>query len=238
LTGLMRRALLVLCLFQAAQGAPLWASEIVAAQYTDPTDRYAHGILGDAIEWGALELTLADGTQIVHRLPLTHVFEDTAPRLADLDLDGAPEVVVVETDMSLGARLAIYTTTGVHAATPYIGRTHRWLAPLGASDLDGDGTIELAYIDRPHLAKTLRIWRYEGGQLIPVADKSGLTNHRIGEADIAGGIRDCGQGPEIITADSGWSRLMASRLGDGKITTRDIGPHRGRASFDDALTCK
>ena len=46
--------------------------------------------------------------------------------------------------MTQGARLAIYDETGLVSATPYIGRSNRWLAPLGAGDLDGDGNIELA----------------------------------------------------------------------------------------------
>ena len=233
----MQPLAVVLALALAAS-APATAQQIVAADYSEPTDRYGHGILGDAIEWGALDLTLSDGTRVTLRLPQTRVFEDTAPRLADLDGDGAAEVVVVETDMAQGASLAVYGSAGKIAATPYIGRSNRWLAPLGSADLDGDGHVELAYIDRPHLAKTLRIWRYRDGQLTHVADLAGLTNHRIGERDIAGGIRDCGQGPEIITADAGWSRLIASQLGaGGGITSRDIGPHEGRASFATALGC-
>jgi len=233
----MHRLAFVLAMALGA-GAPAAAQQIVAADYSEPTDRYGHGILGDAIEWGALDLTLSDGTRVTLRLPQTRVFEDTAPRLADLDGDGAAEVVVVETDMALGASLAVYGPAGKIAATPYIGRSNRWLAPLGSADLDGDGHVELAYIDRPHLAKTLRIWRYRDGRLTHVADLAGLTNHRIGERDIAGGIRDCGQGPEIITADAGWSRLIASQLGaSGGITSRDIGPHEDRASFTAALGC-
>lgn len=125
--------------------------------------------------------------------------------------------------------------------TPFIGTRYRWLAPLGAADLDGDGTVELAYIDRPHLARVLRIWRYENGTLTPLAEHPGLTNHRIGEDYISGGIRRgiryCGETPEIITANADWTRLIASTLSNGKIKTRDIDPHTGPASFAAALAC-
>jgi hypothetical protein len=224
-----------LCL--AGTGAAT-SQTVVAATYDEPTTRYGHAVLGDAVEWGALVLTLSDGTRRRLRLPETRVFEDTAPRLADLDGDGAPEVIVVESDIALGARLSVYGADGLIAATPHIGRTHRWLAPLGAADLDGDGRVEIAYIDRPHLARTLRVWRFEDGALRPVADLAGLTNHRIGETDIAGGIRDCGQGPEIVAADAGWTRLMAVTLVAGVLAARDIGPHRDRASFAAALACR
>ena len=213
------------------------ADTILSAEYAAPTDRYAHGILGDAIEWGELRLTTDSGTR-VFTLPRDRVFEDVAPRLADLDGDGTPEVIVVETLNTAGAQLAVYDATGKIAATPHIGRTNRWLSPIGAGDLDGDGQIEIAYIDRPHLAKTLRVWRFSDGQLRHVADLGGLTNHRIGEADIGGGLRNCGQGPEMITASADWTQVMATVLRDGNLTTRAIGPHRDRSSFAAALACE
>jgi hypothetical protein len=212
------------------------AETIVSAQYAAPTDRYAHGILGDAIEWGALDVTTQAGTRRF-TLSQDRVFEDVSPRLADLDNDGTPEVIVVETLATQGAQLAIYDATGKIASTPHIGRTNRWLAPIGAADLDGDGAIEIAYIDRPHLAKTLRVWRYENGTLTPVADIAGLTNHRIGEADIGGGIRDCGDGPEMITASADWTNVMATTLANGRLSTRVLGGHIDRSSFVAALAC-
>ncbi|SIT81807.1 Repeat domain-containing protein [Yoonia rosea] len=213
------------------------AETIVSADYAAPTDRYAHGILGDAIEWGALEITTDTGTR---RFVLSEdrVFEDVAPRLADVDGDGSPEVIVVETLASAGAQLAVYDETGKIAATPHIGQTNRWLAPIGIADLDGDGAVEIAYIDRPHLAKTLRVWRYRDDALVPVADLPGLTNHRIGERDIGGGLRDCGDGPEMITANADWTQVMATRLIDGQLTTRSIGVHVDRGSFATALACE
>lgn len=212
------------------------AETILSADYAAPTDRYAHGILGDAIEWGALDVTTDAGVRRI-TLPQDRVFEDTAPRLVDLDNDGTPEVVVVETQVSQGAQLAVYDASGKIAATPHIGRTNRWLAPIGAADLDGDGLIEIAYIDRPHLAKTLRVWRFENGTLAHVADLDGLTNHRIGESDIGGGIRDCGDGPEMITANADWTRVMATTLVAGQLIARELGSHVDRTSFASALAC-
>lgn len=246
LRGGARRALLALCLWPVAAGAQtVPAPLILAAEYGEPTDRYGHGVLGDDAEWGALRLTVefcagcqaSDTRAVLIRLPEARVFEDIAPRLIDLDFDDNPEVVVVETDNSLGARLAIYDAAGVVTATPFIGNSFRWLAPAGAADLDGDGVIELAYVDRPHLAKILRVWRYENRGLTEVADLPGLTNHRIGEPYISGGIRDCGAGPEIITADAGWRQVMATQLDGGRLASRPIGPFQGRKSFANALDC-
>ena len=213
-----------------------WAG-VVNATYEAPTERYGHGILGDAIEWGALRIETEDGRALRFSLPQTHVFEDVAPRLIDVDLDGDNEVVVVETFIPQGARLAIYDERGLVAATPYIGRTHRWLAPLGGADLDGDGSLELAYIDRPHLAKTLMIWRFENGTLTKVAQQDGLTNHRIGERDIAGGISTCGETPVIVMANANWTRVIGARFDGSRISTQDLGPHQNRDSFQRHLSC-
>lgn len=216
--------------------AQVASADVTAARYSEPTDRYTHGVLGDAIEYASLVMTV-DGRDVTLRLPDSHVFEDTEPRLVDIDLDGTHEVLVVETKITEGARIVIYSGAGeIVAATPYIGQTNRWYAPVGVADLDGDGRMEMAFIDRPHLAKTLRIWRYDAGDFSEIATLEGLTNHRIGETDIAGGIRDCGGGPEMILASGDWSRMMAVGL-DGDLVATDIGPHQNRASFAAAMGC-
>ncbi len=214
------------------------AADITSARYTDETTRYAHGVLGDSIEYGALELTTEEQKTVRITLPENSVFEDIYPRLFDVDGDGSREVIVVESSQTEGARLAIYDATDLRAATPYIGTRNRWLAPIGAADLDGDGHIEIAYIDRPHLAKTLRVWRFQDNALTEVATLPGLTNHRIGEDFISGGVRDCGDGPELVTADAAWRSVVATKLKGGTLQARVIGAFEGAASFDTALACE
>ncbi|WP_461425005.1 FG-GAP repeat domain-containing protein [Gymnodinialimonas sp.] len=228
-------------------------SDGTLAWYDGPTTRYAHGVLGDAVEGTRLHVytdvaITPCGDQSVE-LPSELVFEDTAPRLVDLNLDGRPEIIVVQSHQRLGAQLAIYGISddgeGLHqiAATPFIGRSNRWLAPIGAADLDSDGMIEIGYIDRPHLARTLRVWRYVPGgltgqdQLVEVAALEGLTNHRIGEPFITGGLRDCGAGPEMITANRGWSRVMATSLLDGALDARPLGAF-SQDAVSRALACQ
>lgn len=224
----------------ASVAFPAAAEDIVSARYGDPTTRYGHGILGDAVEWGALILETETGRHLRLTLPENRVFEDTAPRLADIDGDGDREVIVVETDVALGARLSVYGPDGLVASNEFIGQTNRWLAPVGvaAADLDGDGRSELAYVDRPHLAKTLRVFRLEGDRLRPVGALEGVTNHRIGETDIAGGIRDCGQGPEMIVASADWTRVLAVVFDGEHFATRTLAPHEGRATFAAAMDCR
>jgi hypothetical protein len=231
--------LAVLGLISCLWAAPVF-SDVVAAKFTAPTTRYAHGVLGDAIEYGTLEITYTNvGVAKTNTitLPVDHVFEDIAPRLADVDGDGSPEVIVVETDVRRGGALAIYDETGKRAETPHIGSSNRWLAPIGVADFNGDGRIDVAYVDRPHLAKTLRVWTFENDKLTEVANTKGLSNHRIGDDFISGGVRTCGGVPEMITADATWKRVIATRFENGKLTKTDLGPFKGKRSFKRALSC-
>ncbi len=230
-------ARVALALLAAAIALPAGAG-IRAARYDAPTPRYDHAILGDALEWGVLRMTRDDGRQITVTLPESRVFEDLAPRLADVDGDGENEVLVIETSLERGAQLAIYDETGKIAATPFLGRPYRWLAPVGVADLDGDGYPEIAYVEKPHLSKILRVWRYRNGRLVELAARAGLSNHQIGWNYIVGGIRDCGKGPEIVTADGDWRRVMATRLRDGRLIARGIGPYDGARSVRAALACR
>ncbi len=228
-------------LASAATAAPQGQARLgaYAAQFQAPTHRYGHAIMGDLPEWGRLCLT-GPATHACVTLPKTAVFEDMAPRLADLDHDGIPEVVVVESTLTQGAALVVYRldkTNLTRIATPHIGMRNRWLAPAGIGDLDGDGRVEIAYVDRPHLAKALRIWRYENGALHHVTDQPGLTNHRIGDEGIAGGLRTCDGTPEILTANADWSQIIATRLTGGRTQTRPLGRYSA-AALRRALNCR
>ncbi len=195
-----------------------------AVCFVEPVARYGHAVLGDTPEWAAL-----DGPGGRFTLPEHRVFEDLAPRLADLDGDGRNEAVVVESDTGLGARLSVYAlpeegAPQLLAATPFVGRTFRWLAPVGIADLDADGRLEIAYVETPHIGGTLRIWTLRDGALVQEYAARGFSNHRIGQDFIPGGIRDCGAGPEIVTADTEWSRVLLTRWTPRGYETGDAGP--------------
>jgi len=233
------------------------AQDIVSARYTDPTDRYPHGALGDEGEWDRLEVTvraervIGDPDAPLFRgtrdltfefvLPPSLVWEDTAPRLWDVTGDGRPEIVAVQSHQDLGARLLVLGLVDGQpdflAATEFIGTRFRWLAPVGTADLTGDGFTEIAYIDRPHLAQVLRIVSLrpedDGWALVEIAQRAGLSNHRFGAPLIEGGIADCGAGPVILTADAGFQQVMETRLVDGQLVVREIGPYAG----PDSVTC-
>jgi hypothetical protein len=236
---LARRALIAVGLWLAALAPATAQQSITAATYEGPTDRYDHGVLGDRLEWTTLLLTLADGTERRFTLPEDMVFEDLSPRLADVTGDGVAEVITVETSLRLGARLAIYTADGRLVTTEYIGQPHRWLAPVGAADFDGDGNIEVAFVDRPHLIQTLRLVRLEAGEFRQIAALRGVTNHRLGWAYIVGGVRTCTGRPEIILSTGDWlANLSVFWARDQRLDTRAEGRFTGPESLEKLLRCE
>ncbi|MHA6262655.1 FG-GAP repeat domain-containing protein [Arenibacterium sp. CAU 1754] len=253
--GLARRAVSVACLWLAVSTASVHAAPrqvcsegdgqvlVRACFETVPgAPVYGHGILGDTPEWNALTLHWADRGRAATRISQdSHIFEDIAPRIVDVTGDDLPEVVVVQSSFTEGARLAVFSADAAPhllAATPYIGRANRWLAPVGVADLDHDGKVELAYVDRPHLAKILRVWRFDGDRLVPVTTLKGLTNHWIGRPFIEGGLRKCGRDYEMITANTDWTRVISTRLVGYALVRRDIGAYSGPDSLKTALICR
>lgn len=157
---------------------------IAAAWLIAPTDRYAHAVLGDALEAGGLLVRRRTGDEVMLTLPDQQVFEDLTPRITDLDRDGRAEVLVVRSGSADGAALVLYGFVGNSlvelAATAPIGRPNRWLNPIGVGDFDGDDLDEVAYVETPHRDGTLRILDYRFGRFAEIASARGFSNHSIG----------------------------------------------------------
>ncbi|MGB3146965.1 MAG: VCBS repeat-containing protein [Paracoccaceae bacterium] len=253
--GLMALPAMARSLCIAADGAHI--RKVCLGELPDaPT--YGHAVLGDTPEWDVVTVIwgregkaaakaagkLASGSAAKGLSSLSqagHIFEDIAPRLVDLDGDGRDEIILVQSSFDSGARLIALSTKGglsLLAATDYIGRPRRWLAPLGAADLDGDGRMEIAYVETPHLGKRLKVVRLKGARLVPVAMAAGLTNHRIGDAFIQGGIALCDGQPTVITADAGWRRIIGTTLSKGTLLPRDLGPYAGPESLKPSAHCR
>ncbi|MDZ7905564.1 MAG: VCBS repeat-containing protein [Cypionkella sp.] len=224
----MRRLVAALMLMASAAGAKTVCDGPLCYTDTGGPTGYDHAILGDLPEWRALtyqgrSFAFADG-----------FFEDTAPRMVDVTGDGAPEAIVVHTRPNLGARLVVLSLPDLReiAATPHIGRHHRWLAVAGVGDFDGDGRVEIAYVDRPHLARELVFVRVQGGRLREIDRQTGLTNHRIGDEIIRSVARPCGGDLLLMSAD--WQRMMAAKIGAPAV---DLGPFAPEA-WASAQNCR
>jgi hypothetical protein len=57
------------CAVWLALCGPVAAQDITRAELAEPTARYDHAVLGDALEWGALHLWLEGGARRTIRLP-------------------------------------------------------------------------------------------------------------------------------------------------------------------------
>jgi hypothetical protein len=209
-----------------------------SAEFSLPSTAYGHAVLGPGYEWTTLTLHGDDGTRLSYRDEENLVFEDIAPRLVDLDGDGDLEAIVIESSFDAGSRLGVWGSKGRIAATPFIGRRHRWLAPIGAADLDGDGIVEIAYVETPHLGKTLKIVHLQGNRLVPVAQMAGLTNHKFGDPFMQGRISMCNGKPVILTANADWTRVIATSLVNRRLIMRDVALYRDRSSFENLTGCR
>ncbi len=156
---------------------------------SDATDRYRHGVLGDRLEASSLSVRRRD--RVITRLDAGSgaVFEDLLPRLVDLDGDGRAEIIVVKSYLDRGAALAIAGLNAdgelaILAETPPIGRPNRSLNPVGAADFDGDGAVEIAYVETPHIGGRLMIWEWRVGALVKEHDEPGFSNHAIGSTEL------------------------------------------------------
>lgn len=162
--------------------------DIAAAWLAGATDRYAHAVLGDGLEASRLMVETRAGERLRLDLPQHRVFEDLEPRLVDLDGDGRDEILVVESDASLGAALAVYGVIdgrlALRAMSPFIGRAHRWLNPVGAGDFDGDGRLDVALVATPHIGGILRLYRFDPPALTLFAEFGDVSTHRMGSTEL------------------------------------------------------
>ena len=134
----------------------------------DPTTRYNHGVLGDAIEAGGFVVERGK-KRLVYRLAPDAVFEDRRVRLADLNGDGVPEAIIVKAYLQRGAAIAVYRIGADRidplAESEAIGTRNRWLNPIGVADFAGTGKPMIAAVITPHLAGSLRLYSLSGSTL-------------------------------------------------------------------------
>ena len=215
---------------------------ILEAWLTRPTRRYDHAILGDEIEGGGLALSDRRGRRVELILPKGEVFEDRYARIIDLDGDGRDEIVTVHTYLDKGAALAIYAQRGLGKAerivrlaeSAPIGKPHRWLNPAVAADFDGDGHVEIAWVETPHIGGVLKVARLEGKgdtrTLRIIAQLAGFSNHQMGSSILQQAVTFDWDGdghPDIILPDAARKRLMAVSLKGGGLKVIDSTPIGG-----------
>jgi hypothetical protein len=221
----MRNVLVVAAL--TLMGVNAAAQDIIKADYSEPTQPYRHGVLGDDIEWASLTVVTDEGKTLTYSIPDESVFEDISPRLADIDQDGNQEAWVIRADDIDGARLEAYAVENGalvrRYAGPAIGQGFRWLNPVGVADFDGDGAFEAAYVETPHIGGILTVLKPVGRKLDIVDRLHTYSTHSIGSTrlDLAAIADIDGDGAvDIILPNQVHDKLAVVSMRAGKLIER------------------
>lgn len=188
---------------------------------TRPTDRYAHGVLGDDLEASAIDVRDAQGLVVRIEVAEHEVVEGTSAMIIGLAADTpARQLLVTISDADHGARLRVYDPDGtVVAESEPIGQGYRWLHQLGAAAIGPEGEIEVVAVRTPHLGGVVEAYRRVGDRLELVASLAGYSSHRLGSAnlDMALLAEVSGDGRlEVVVPTQDMRSLgLLTRTGDG-----------------------
>ena len=152
----------------------------VAALVGPSTDRYKHGVLGDAIEATSIVILERHSLEVIHRydLPAPFVFEDITAR--PVRIGARDQLAVVRSGPNGGAALALIglnvgkfeLSTG-----PDFGQPNRWLNPLV-------GFGEVYAIHTPHIGGILNRYTASKGSLSASKQLGGLSSHSINSRNL------------------------------------------------------
>ncbi len=136
--GAVRRVLPAARALLAVSRSGAIKRSITSARYSEPASRYVRsGLEIGTTGFASSELAWSEvchKTTHTIRPPLSSVFENVAPRLADVDSDAEPEIIVVETSVTTSATQPHYDMKGKRATTPYTDMQNRWLASITRAD--------------------------------------------------------------------------------------------------------
>lgn len=185
---------------------------------TDPTSRYAHGVLGDQLEAASITLVETAPTPRIAQkisLPEPDVVEGIAPIWVDLTGDGQREIIVTVSNERDGARIFVFDEVGEQVAVgPAIGQGHRWRHQLAVAPFGPAGELELVDVRTPHIGGTVEFYQLAGQTLDIIAKVPGYTSHLIGSYNldmaVAGDFDGDGQ-VELLLPDQARTELGGIR---------------------------
>jgi len=180
------------------------------AVYAAASDtRYVHGIMGDDLEGSQLVvLSVTDsGFEIAAQveLPGADVFEGISPLWADVDDDGAAELVATVSNGDSGAWLRVYEANGdVLANSRVIGQGFRWRHQLAVAPFGINSETQIADVRTPHIGGMVEFLSLDGAALVVNNAQLGYTSHVIGSRNLDMGLAGDFDGsgkPELVITD-------------------------------------
>lgn len=191
-----------------------------SAALVGPTDRYAHGVLGDDVEASAVETVGDAGDRVRIEIETDVVVEGISPLLADVTGDGQAEILVTVSDEESGARLRLYDQAGgVVAESEPIGQGYRWLHQLGVGATGPDGETEIISVRTPHIGGVVEAHQLRDGRLERVATQPGYSSHLIGSRNLDMALladTDADGRSEVVVPTQDMTALgVLTRTGDG-----------------------
>ena len=183
---------------------------------SQPNSTYAHGVLGDELEAGAVTL-ITDPLNLASvqtiQPPAGQVIEGIAPIWTDLDGDGTREIILTLSDDQDGAQLVVYSPEGeITAQSSSIGSGYRWRHQIAAAPFEPNGEIEIVDVLTPHIGGVVEFFQMQGEDLVKVAELGGYTSHviRSRNLDIALAADVDGDGRvELVLPNQQLNRLAA-----------------------------
>lgn len=144
------------------------------------SDRYQHGVLGDAVEPTSIVALERHSLKTLWRLdlPAPFVFEDI--QLRPVLIGGREKLVVARSDPKEGAALSVVSLEGKTLSLstgPSFGQPSRWLNPVV-------GFGEIYSVLTPHIGGVLTRYTIEPKSVVQKKMTGGFSNHSIGSRNL------------------------------------------------------
>lgn len=153
---------------------------------TEPTERYAHGVLGDSLEAASVSVFNSETLEPIASYTLAEPFVFEQRRITPFDLGNKEGLLATRSSNQTGAGVVLLSLEGdvlkLTAEAQPIGTGFRWLNLFASRD-------GRAYAVRtPHIGGPLQRYTLKGDKLEIESFQLGVTNHALGSRNLDLGI--------------------------------------------------